>query len=255
VSQLPNPRMQPTGRVGPSLALARPSQWPSGGSVSLCGREDDRLQLMRISLGGPAWRPYEGGSPAVAHVVGVAAMTELVLVASCVSSPPTSRDRKLLSLVGADAVSGWRCQPVGPRRLPTLWRRHEDCVAEERKADRLSGISVDRDPSGHVSTVSRTWGTHDSLVWQQLRDSLTAIVAVELAHGAHCATRLSAADSAHAALAPNWAVDSLWRLPAFDLRVALHGPKAGIRSVLWSITLEAFVSPLIACGLRRGPAA
>jgi hypothetical protein len=131
----------------------------------------------------------------------VVAMTELVLVASCVSSPPTSRDRKLLSLVGADAVSGWRCQPVGPRRLPTLWRRHEVCVAEERKADRLLGISVDRDPSGHVSGVLRTWATHDSLVWQQLRDSLTAVIAVEIANGAHCATRLSAADSAHAALA------------------------------------------------------
>ena len=185
----------------------------------------------------------------------VVAMTELVLVASCVSSPPTSRDRKLLSLVGADAVSGWRCQPVGPRRLPTLWRRHEVCVAEERKADRLSGISVDRDPSGHVSTVLRTWGTHDSLVWQQLRDSLTAVVAVEIANAAQCATRLSTADSAHAALAPNWTVDSLWRLPAYDLRVALSGPKAGAQSVLWSINLEAFVPPLIACGVQREPAA
>ena len=184
----------------------------------------------------------------------VVAMTELVLVVSCVS-PPTARDRKLLSLVGADALSGWRCQPVGPRELRTLGRRHEVCVAEERKADRLSGISVDRDPSGHVSTVARTWGTRDSLVWQQLRDSLTAVVAAELTHGAHCAARLSAADSAHAALAPNWTVDSLWRLPAYDLRVALSGPKAGVQSALWSINVEVFVPPLIACGVRRGPAA
>jgi hypothetical protein len=31
---------------------ARASRWPNSGSVNLCGREDDRLQLICISLGG-----------------------------------------------------------------------------------------------------------------------------------------------------------------------------------------------------------
>jgi hypothetical protein len=48
---LPNPRMQPTGRVGPRSVRTPHSRWPSSGRVDLCGREDDRLQLMRMSLG------------------------------------------------------------------------------------------------------------------------------------------------------------------------------------------------------------
>ena len=59
----------------------------------------------------------------------------------------------------------------------------------------------------------------------------------------------------HAAAAPDWTVDSLWRLPAYDLRVALSGPKTGGAAVLWSINLEAFVPRLLACGSPPGQAA
>jgi hypothetical protein len=181
----------------------------------------------------------------------------LLLTVSCVPSAPSSRDRHLLSLMGADELSAWRCRPVGTRRVQALWRRHEVCIAEKREGDRLSAISVDRDPGGHVSVVARTWGTSDSLVWRKLRDSMTTGLATELANGAPCSLRLSSADSAHAALAPNWTVDSLWRLPTYDLGVALSGPKAGAGapSLLWSINLQVFVPPLIACGVPRGPAA
>ncbi len=184
-------------------------------------------------------------------------MTELLLAVSCVPSAPSSRDRHLLSLVGADELSAWRCQPVGTRRVQTLWRRNEICIAEKREADRLSAISIDRDPGGHVSVVVRTWATRDSLVWRELRDSLTAVLATALAHRTPCPLRRSSADSAHAALVPNWTVDSLWRLPTYDLGVALSGPKAGVgaQSLLWSINLQAFVPPLIACGVPRRPAA
>jgi hypothetical protein len=52
-SALPNPRMQPTGRSGRRSARARASQQPGSGSVDLCGRGPEGLQLMCQSLGGP----------------------------------------------------------------------------------------------------------------------------------------------------------------------------------------------------------
>jgi hypothetical protein len=187
----------------------------------------------------------------------VITITEVLLAVSCVPPASSSRDRHLLSLMGADELSPWRCRPVGTRRVQTLWRRHEICIAEKREADRLSAISVDRNPGGHVSVVARTWSTRDRLVWQELRDSVTTVLTTELANGAPCPLRPSAADSAHAALAPNWTVDSLWCLPRYHLGVALSGPKpgAGAPSLLWSINLQVFVPPLIACGVPRGPAA
>jgi hypothetical protein len=45
--------MQPTGRVGPALRVGAALLEAASGNESLCGREDDRLQLICISLGGP----------------------------------------------------------------------------------------------------------------------------------------------------------------------------------------------------------
>jgi hypothetical protein len=51
-TMLPNPRMQPTGRGGRRSARAYSSPRPIKGSVGLCGRGYEGLQLMRQSLGG-----------------------------------------------------------------------------------------------------------------------------------------------------------------------------------------------------------
>jgi hypothetical protein len=46
--------------MGRGSARASPSKRPSSGNVDLCGRRQDRLQLMRIPLGGHA--PHKFGS-------------------------------------------------------------------------------------------------------------------------------------------------------------------------------------------------
>ena len=55
----PNPGTQPTGRGGPELLGAPRSQWPFRGSVNLCGRGLEGLQLMRKSLGRSTRIPSE----------------------------------------------------------------------------------------------------------------------------------------------------------------------------------------------------
>ena len=47
----PNPQMQPTGRGGPRLRPGAGLLEAKQCSVELCGRQDDRLQLMRHPLG------------------------------------------------------------------------------------------------------------------------------------------------------------------------------------------------------------
>ena len=47
----PNPRMQPTGRVGPALHPGAALLEASSGGAGLCGRGLEGLQLMRMSLG------------------------------------------------------------------------------------------------------------------------------------------------------------------------------------------------------------
>jgi hypothetical protein len=56
---LPNPRMQPTGRMGAGRRSGAGLLERHQGSIGLCGRGHESPQLMRTSLDSTNWVQYE----------------------------------------------------------------------------------------------------------------------------------------------------------------------------------------------------
>jgi len=132
----------------------------------------------------------------------------------------------------------WHCQRVGPAPPEEL------CFTERRTPARLDYVSVDRDPTGRVVSVSRGWSTNRLADWPAMRDSVLRVARTQ-AQGAPpgCATKDFA----------GWHFAG-WRLPAYDVILKWHDG-AGLAAPLFQVWVEATTRGFYVCGPVRRAAA
>jgi hypothetical protein len=187
----------------------------------------------------------------------LAATLASALSLGCLES---TRDSELLAVTGASSLSGWRCEPSGPRELNAGFRRSQSCITEQRHThpELLTATTLTQVANGRVIRVGRTWGTSDSAVWRRLYDSVSSALTGQTRGARHCPTGMdSPKDSMRLGLAdaPNDLTASIWRLPGYALVLSTSTPKAGARVAHWSMNVEAYSYGLVVCGDTTGPAA